>query len=130
LKSNIRTREINKLIKNGNKVQGIITQIVNSGGWTGNNRAFFYKLIVTSPNSNSSVSQTFISDKVTDFNPLSLEKNNQIPVPIDVYIDKVNPKKYYVDISQLPSKSNNILSQNLTLSYDNKNNSLIIDLEK
>lgn len=63
-----------------------------------------YKIVVAATDRNDTV-RHFIGDPVTGSAGalLMADFNDNPPIPIDVYVDSVNPENYYVDIADIQS---------------------------
>ena len=97
VRSIFRTREITALTNTGQKVQGIITNILDT-----KSRSTRYKVVVSAPNLAGQVTH-YVSDEITGIGAIAMMDYTSNPIPVDVYIDPTNPEKYYVDIADLPS---------------------------
>lgn len=98
IKSFKRTRDIKHLQQYGQKIQGVISDIQtigNDGGKT-------YKIVVSATDSSNSVCH-YVSDPITGIPSLILLDLRDKAVLIDVYVDSLDSKRYYVDISDIPS---------------------------
>ena len=109
VRSSRRTGDINGLIRNGVKIQGVLADIhttrdngvnLNSGSTIGN---MSYKIIVSGVDPSTGQVQNYISDSITGIGVLAMSNFRNSPIPIDVYIDRTNPKNYYVDVSDIPN---------------------------
>lgn len=102
IKSRKRNKEIKRLLQHGTKITGVITDLQNhsSSRSHGTSRGT-YKLTVaaTTPQGET---KHYSSDTVTGAVGLSLTGFQNTPVPLDVYIDQLNPNSYYVDVSGIP----------------------------
>lgn len=93
-----RSRRIDNLVKTGHKVQGVLVDIQSEG--SSNNSG--YKIVVAATD-NSGIAQTYVSDSLAGIGALAMADFKNNPIPIDVYIDPINPQHYYVDISDIPN---------------------------
>lgn len=98
IKSRRRGSTISNLTSRGQKVSGIVTNILdertaNSGG---------IKVVVSATDPTTGQVNEYISDEVTG-NTFGLLQYRTNPIPMDVYISQANPEEYYVDISDIPS---------------------------
>lgn len=99
IKYRIRKNKINKLVQTGQKLQGVITGVDNGTPGTNNEN---FKVIVSATDS-SGQTRSFKSDEISGIGTIAMMDFKNNPIPVDVYIDPVNPENYYVDISDLPS---------------------------
>lgn len=100
-----RSNTINRLLREGQKRQGVLVDIRRIDGSLTNRRTAnpVYRLIVSATDFTGTV-QTYKSDLITGgLGSLSLIDFRAHPVPIDVYVSSANPQDYYVDISKLPN---------------------------
>lgn len=98
LKSKNRTRQIQNLVSSGTKVTGVLIDIK-----TPFNQANDTYQIVVSATDVRGVVQNYVSDPVSGIGALGLSDFRTQPIPIDVYVDRSNPDKYYVDVSDIPN---------------------------
>jgi hypothetical protein len=100
IKSLKRTREISYLIKNGKKLQSQLSYIKFLG--SPRNTAQ-YEAGVTLTDS-SGGHQAFISDiiEVVSGGVTTSLNFSKHPLPVDVYVDPANSKRYYVDLTTIP----------------------------
>jgi hypothetical protein len=89
-----------KLRQNGNKLTGYIKSI--DVAMTVNEVSIF-KVQALVANALNGQTDTYTSDLITGAEALALVDFFKNKTPIDIYIDPVNPKKYYVDIDSLNS---------------------------
>lgn len=104
VKSLRRTEDINHLKKDGQKIQGIITNIETeaTNNYNNGNNSLSYKITVSATAPDGSV-KTYLSDLMSGIGSLSMSDYRTHPIPLDVYINPANPDDYYVDISEVPS---------------------------
>lgn len=93
-----RSSAINNLVQTGQKLQGVLTDIQSTGG----NNNGSYKIVVSATD-NAGTVQNYVSDSLNGVAGLALADFHNNPIPIDVYIDPINPHNYYVDISDIPN---------------------------
>lgn len=105
IRSQRRNANISQLMQTGQKVQGVLIDLKSSGD-TKNTQ---YQLIVSAPDLGGVV-QDYVSDPLNSIGGLMLIDIRATPVPIDVYIDSMNPKNYYVDLADIP----NLTAQQIT----------------
>jgi nitrate reductase NapE component len=98
--TNTRGKCIMKLRQNGNKLTGYIKSI--DVAMTVNEVSIF-KVQALVANALNGQTDTYTSDLITGAEALALVDFFKNKTPIDIYIDPVNPKKYYVDIDSLNS---------------------------
>ncbi len=98
IKSLRRSSHIKSLIQNGQKLQGILTDIQNMGSNNNNNS---YKIVVSATDNTGTV-QSYISDTLGGIGGLGMADFRNNPIPIDVYINPANSRDYYVDVSDIP----------------------------
>lgn len=102
VKSIRRTKAIKKLKQTGNKLQGVLVDVQSSGRTSGRRGSATYNLVVSATDTSGTV-QNYVSDKLTGaIGQLTMMDFHKNPIPIDVYVDVVYPKNYYVDISMIP----------------------------
>lgn len=94
-----RSHDINSLLQTGQKIQGVLTDVLTTGQ---SNNSTTYKMVVSATNLSGSV-QTYTSDTIHGIAGITLAHFQNNPIPIDVYINPSNPKDYYVDISDIPT---------------------------
>jgi hypothetical protein len=101
LKGKKRSREIQHLLKNGTKLQGHLTHIKFLGS-PGRSGALYEAKVVA--RNNAGVEQEYTSDIVGLLagSHRSLNFSN-CPWPVDVYVDVLDPTKYYIDVKELPA---------------------------
>ncbi len=92
-----RSRHIDNLVQTGHKLQGVIVDVQSQGS---NNNG--YKIVVAATD-NSGMVQNYVSDNMAGIGALAMADFKTSPIPIDVYIDTMNPQNYYVDISDIPN---------------------------
>lgn len=92
-----RSRTIRNLRITGQKLSGVIVDVQSMGG---NNST--YKIVVAATNNNGVV-QNYISDAIGGIGSIAMADFQKNPIPIDVYVDLIDPKRYYVDISEIPN---------------------------
>lgn len=98
IKSSIRSKNINNMVKSGQKIQGIIVDIKSTGNGTNNT----YTVVASAADASGQV-QYYTSDHLNGLGGLAMADYRNNPIPIDIYIDPSNPKNYYVDISDIPN---------------------------
>lgn len=94
-----RSKAIERLLQTGQKLQGVVIDVRSTGSTNGNST---YKIVVAATNSSGTV-QNYTSDSISGVGGLAMADFNTNPVPVDVYVDTVDPSKYYVDIADIPS---------------------------
>ncbi len=99
VQSILRSVAIRQLKRNGQKIQGVLTDIRSAGGGKKNNGIF---TIVVSAINPSGMTQSYQSDLLSGIGGLAMSDYKSSPIAIDVYIDPMNPEKYYVDIEDIP----------------------------
>lgn len=92
-----RSRAVQMLVDTGQKVQGIVVDVRQASGKEGS-----YKIVVAAP-SLSGTTEHYTSDAATGIGGLTMADFQGNPIPIDVYIDPINPQNYYVDIDDIPA---------------------------
>ena len=100
VKSLRRSNAITNLIETGHRLQGILIDIQATGAEV--NKKPFYKIIVAATNRSGTV-QNYASDLLTGVEALFMVDFRITPIAIDVYADRTDPQKYYVDISDIPN---------------------------
>ncbi len=93
-----RNADIKRILQTGRKVQGVLTDVTVKG----DSKRTDYRIVVAAPDL-SGVVQSYISDSVNNIGGLAMADFHNTPIPIDVYLDSSDPKKYYVDISDIPN---------------------------
>lgn len=91
---------IRSVIRDENKVPGVLVDVTASS--TSNNRSNSYTISVAAVD-HTGASRTFVSDTLTGIGGLAMADYKAKPIPIDVYIDRLDPNKYYVDIADIPN---------------------------
>jgi hypothetical protein len=101
LKDKKRSREIQHLLKNGTKLQGHLTYIKFLGS-PGREDALYEAKVVA--RNSAGVEQEYTSDTVGLLagSHRSLNFSNCL-WPVDVYVDDLDPTKYYIDVKALPA---------------------------
>lgn len=92
-----RSGQINHLKSSGTKVQGVVTAV--GGSNSSNNNSVQITVSATGPNGQV---HHYQSDSVNGFGVVGLAEYQTKPVAIDVYIDPIDPSKYYVDLDDIP----------------------------
>lgn len=113
-RSKKRNNNIEHLMQNGQKLQGVLVDVLSEGG----NTAGGYKLVVAATAA-SGIVQNYTSDALTGIGGLAMADFHSNPVPIDVYVDQLNPQNFYVDISDVPALTPERIKQLITLSGHN-----------
>lgn len=98
IKSLKRSGKIKDLTQTGQKLSGVLVDILSTGG--GNNNT--YKIVVAATDNTGTV-QNYTSDNVNGAADLAMADFRNNPIPIDVYVDPTNQQNYYVDISDIPN---------------------------
>jgi hypothetical protein len=93
-----RSGNINRLMQSGQKLQGILVDVQSGGG----NNNSGYKIVVSAADPSGTV-QNYVSDSLTGIGGLALADFRNNPIPIDVYVDPINPQNYYVDVADIPN---------------------------
>lgn len=101
IKDRRRLREIAELQQNGQKTRGIIDKLVFTGLWS---RQPMYKIVARAVGIDGQVNK-FTSDQVTGSIANVFKDVRSKKIPIDIYLDLSNPKKYFVDTSIFPTLS-------------------------
>lgn len=96
IRSLLRSREIRRLTQTGQKLQGVMTDLQPTST---NNRS---SKIVVSAVDMTGTTQSYLSDPISGIGGLAMADFQTNPIAIDVYVDPLNPKNYYVDISDVP----------------------------
>lgn len=90
-----RSRKIKFLVENGQKVTGVLVDFQKAGDKA-------YQIVVAATDPSGTVNN-YVSDKLKGVAGLAMADFKDKPIPIDVYIDRQDPKNYYVDISDIPN---------------------------
>lgn len=100
VRSSKKSSEIKNLLQTGQKLQGVLVDILNQNvtGADGSS----YKIVVSATNP-SGIVQNYTSDILYGLGGLGMIDYKTNPVPIDVYIDPTNPTNYTVDVSNIPN---------------------------
>lgn len=89
-----------------------------------------YKIVVAATYRNDTV-RHFIGDPVTgSAGALLMADFHDNPIPIDVYVDSVNPENYYVDIADIQSHTPERIGELIKLVTQGKQGRTAIDNEK
>lgn len=96
IKSLQRSGEIRRLMQTGQKLQGVMTDLQSTG--TNNNGS---KIVVSAVDA-TGATQSYLSDSITGIGGIAMADFQTNPIAIDVYVDPLNPKNYYVDIADVP----------------------------
>jgi hypothetical protein len=94
IKSLKRSFAIKRLQQTGQKVSGVVIDIISSKNG--------YAVVVGAPDNAGGV-RNYTSDGVSGAGGFSLLDFRTHPIPMDVYVDTTNPNNYYVDISEIPN---------------------------
>lgn len=105
IRSIIRSSKIKSLIKSGTKLQGVMVDLISGGGGANS-----YRIVVCAVSSTGQP-QNYVSDNLQGIAGLAMTDFKNDPIVIDVYVDPYNPKKYYVDISDIPNLSADSISE-------------------
>lgn len=108
IKSQRRNKDIKSLISNGVKLEGILTDIKRID--SSNRGDTLYKVVVSAVDSENNTKQ-YVSDNISSIGGLIGMDLSQTPIPIDVYIDRSNPDRYYVDLSDIPNLDANRIKE-------------------
>ncbi|HVW23189.1 MAG TPA: DUF3592 domain-containing protein [Candidatus Saccharimonadales bacterium] len=100
IKSLRRGSDINHLVHDGQKIEGVIVEL-KGGVDSGTTNSGGYKIVVEATDPSGQV-QSYVSDSLSGLGGLALIDFQKQPVPIDVYVNRADPKDYYVDISDIP----------------------------
>jgi hypothetical protein len=101
IKSFLRTKDISYLLKNGQKIQGVIIAVQNIRKQK-NRRIMTYQVVVSATDSEGNL-KNYLSDRMgSRFLP---DTGNFLtdPISVTIYIDSINSNKYYIDVPFLPS---------------------------
>ena len=111
IRSKKRNDEINRLMQSGQKLQGVMVDVQRFGGGVNRSGDSFnrssrsnesYKIVVSAADASGAV-QNYVSDSLVGAGIIATADFRSTPIPIDVYVDPVNPKNYYVDVSDIPN---------------------------
>ncbi len=93
-----RSARIRRLVETGERLQGVLIDVHA----TTTNRTTEYDLVVAATDP-TGVVQNYVSDTIVGAAGLLLADYANQPIPIDVYVDRSNPRDYYVDLSDIPN---------------------------
>jgi hypothetical protein len=96
-----RAGTVKTLQQSGYKTTGVIVDIQSQHHGAGANDSG-YKIVVSATNG-SGIVNNYVSDELYSIGGLAMIDFRTNPVPIDVYIDTVNPENYYVDVDDIPN---------------------------
>lgn len=125
IRSSKRDSTIRRLMQTGHKAQGVLVD-VQADGNTNSNR---FKIVVSATDMHGTV-QNYVSDSLDGVGGLAMADFRNNPIPIDVYIDPVNPKNYYVDIADIPNLTPARIVELIKRAAQNKQVSTFADDEK
>ena len=118
VKSILRTRNIDKLVSGGHKLQGVLVDLQTQQSKNGAT----YQIVVAATGRSGTV-QNYVSDPLSGVGGLAMADFQNNPIPIDVYVDPSNPKHYYVDISDIPNLTPERISQLVKMAADKQSQS-------
>lgn len=107
--------DIDKLMRSGQKLQGVLVD-VQSQGSSGDSG---YKIVVAAIDT-AGVVQNYTSDSLTGIGALAMADFRNKPIPIDVYVDPTNVQSYYVDVSDIPNLTPERISELIKFATQNK----------
>ena len=96
-----RAGTVKTLQQSGYKTTGVIVDIQSQHHGAGANDSG-YKIVVSATNG-SGIVNNYVSDELYSIGGLAMIDFRTNPVPIDVYIDTVNPENYYVEVDDIPN---------------------------
>lgn len=89
---------IKNLMDTSEKLHGVLVRVKRVGGPGLNNN---YIIIVSATNKRGIV-QEYTSDPVSSYADLAVIDFRKNPIPVDIYVNPIDPQRYYVDISSIP----------------------------
>src|SRR3989338_5680768 len=99
LQSRRRSKVIEHLVHSGKKLQGVLIEVRQVGSF---NKKTLYKVVVAAADTHGSV-KNYESDSVSGIGGLLMVDLQKTPVPVDVFLDPIDPGQFYVDVSDLPN---------------------------
>ena len=96
-----RQQFVNKLVKDGTKLNGVLSDVLPDSQAKNADLTIDYRLTVSTVDILGNA-RSYISDRVSGPAGISLASFRSNPIPIDVYVDAMNPDDYYVDLSEIP----------------------------
>lgn len=86
------------MIQNGQQLQGVLVNINSSGSGSGSS----YRIEVSAVDPSGAV-QNYLSDHLTGIGGLAMMDFRNTPIPIDVFVDPLDHRNYYVDVADIPN---------------------------
>ncbi|MFY9228370.1 MAG: DUF3592 domain-containing protein [Candidatus Microsaccharimonas sp.] len=100
IRSSKREKQISDVRTSGQKISGIVTAMTESRVSSNGNRSF---TVTVSAADGTGTVRDYISDPLTGLAGIASMDFKTNPIPIDVYVDPIDPTKYFVDTSALPA---------------------------